>query len=132
MKDFIRIEVVGANEVEQYLKKGWEIIETTKNVYEMGESTLNYHIGLTARSKVNELKRIIQLYEENGLKEELFKKVAQNNGHNIEDYDQSPDGHRFRNDTISFLEHYEEVVNDKTTKFYKKLTSEEIAERYNF
>jgi hypothetical protein len=129
MKDFIQIEIVHSNEIDKYLQKGWEIIETTKMVYDDGGSRLNYHIGFSARSKVNELKQILKIYEEYGFKEELFKKVAQSNGDNIDNYDESPSGHPVGNETVSFLEQYEATVNDKQTKFYKKLTPEEIAER---
>jgi hypothetical protein len=130
MKDYIKAEVVEYRELDSYLQKGWEIFETTKTVFDNGESTLHYHIGLQARTKINNLKHIIQLYEEHGLKEELFKMIAEINGDNIEDYDQSPDGHRVKNEMVSFLEQYEAAVNDKQTKFFKKLSSEEIAERY--
>jgi hypothetical protein len=130
MKDFIQVEIVDINELDGYLQKGWELFETTKTVFEDGETSLNYHIGFSAKSKVNELKRIIKFYEDHGFKEELFKRVALNNGHDIDDYD-SRGGHPVKNDTISFLERYEAAVNNKQTKFYKKLTSEEIAERYN-
>lgn len=130
MKDYIQVEVVSSKEVDKFLKAGWELIETSKTIYDIGESELNYHVGYTARRKIDDLISVIKEYEKYGLKEELFKKVAETNGHNINDYDEGRDGHFVRNETVQFLEKYEAAVNNKNTMFYKKLTSEEIADKY--
>ena len=130
MNRYIKVEVCSANEVDKFLEKGWEIIETTKTHHDIGETTLNYHLGYPLTSKINDLKNIIHLYEKYDLKDELLKKVADYHGDNLDDYDFGGPGHYVNNDLTRFIEMYESSVNDKETKVYKKLSSEEIAERY--
>jgi alanyl-tRNA synthetase len=125
MRDFVEVKIVYANQIDDYLKDGWEIIDTTTLVLGNGESKLEYHIGLPPKAKIDQLKQIIKLYEEYGFKEELFKKIAEKNGHDLNDYTEGS-GFHVNNETTQFIENYEKIVNNKVIKLYKKFDLKEL------
>jgi hypothetical protein len=120
MKDFLKIVTVEDNKVDSYLKDGWELIDTTREAYGDGGFYLKYHLGLSTRSMMMKLNKIIEKYEEFGFKEQLFEKVAVSNGEIYDDYSDSPSGFRSTDATIDFMESYERNVHDKNIKYYKK------------
>jgi len=132
VKNYIIVDVVRDDKIDQYLKKGWEIIETTRTVYDNSESLLNYHIGYPIELKIRDLKIIIEAYEKYGFKEELYKKIAESNGHDLEEYDTFNGGNYVVNDTVNFMEEYEFSVNNNRIKYYKKLSQEELKNRYGY
>lgn len=131
MKKFLDIIDCGPGSVDSFLEKGYEIIETTKDIHPDGE-TLTYHLGYPMETHYQELKEIIDLYENHGLKEELFKKIGESIGENVSDYEDSPGGHKVNNELVKSLEKYERIVNRKNKKYSKKLTNEEIKAKYDF
>lgn len=128
VKKFLDVTDCGSGSVDSFLEKGYEIIETTKDIYPDGE-TLTYHLGYAEETHYQELKEIIDLYEKYGLKEELFKKIGESIGENVSDYD-SHGGHTANNELVKSLEKYERVVNRKNKKYYKKLTQDEIESKF--
>jgi hypothetical protein len=124
LKNFIRVDVVTANDVDKRLAKGWEIIETSKTAYDMGETTLNYHIGYSGNRLVTDLLDIIRKYEEHGLKDELIKRIALTNEDEINDIYEISAGTSFQkrieNSTVEFMKKYEAAVNNKNIEFVKK------------
>lgn len=125
MKNYSSIEVVTSGEIDKYIKKGWEIIDTTRYSYDGGPNDveLKYHIGYPLQKKYEELLSIVKLFEEHGFKEKLFTKIAEDEGVNLEEF--STGGGFALDQSYSVLEvikKYENVVNDKKNmKFYKKV-----------
>lgn len=56
------------------------------DVVDVQETSLRYHVGLPAEVRIDELKQILKLYEKYGFTEELFTKIAEENGHDLDDY----------------------------------------------
>lgn len=119
MRGYIKIDVVNAETVDKLLSQGWEIIETTKKAYPEGGSSLNYHVGLPAKAKIESLVSIIRQFEKYGLKEKLFEAAAEEFEENLDDYEPHG-GFHVHTSLTQFMEEYEEAVNDKKIKYYKK------------
>lgn len=118
MNDYRRVKTVKAPELDSYLADGWEVIDITKTQLGSDDTSLTYHIGLTSRTLVQKLRGIIQDYERFGLKEELFKKVAESKGRNIDDY--ADNGGWWGVDEVSeYLNEYESLVHDRKTEYGK-------------
>ncbi|MEK5215300.1 hypothetical protein [Psychrobacillus sp. FSL H8-0487] len=120
MKDLLKVLTVQEGSVDKYLNEGWEIIDTTKEGYGDGGFYLKYHLGLSTRSMMKKYKEIIDTYEDYGFKEQLFEKVAVNNGEKYEDYSNTQSGRRTKDITTDFMERYEKVVHDKEVVYFKK------------
>lgn len=130
MKEYSQVITVSSSEVEVYVDKGWEIFETSKQAYVEGDVTTVFHIGYPLRKNYEELLKIVKLYEKYGFKEELGQKIAELLDDNLENYDTGREGHYVNNEITSFLQNYDLNVNGSVQKYYKKLTQEEIEERY--
>lgn len=131
MKSYKHLEEVTISEIDKYLSIGYEIVETEKRVFEDGEERVYYHVGYPLETQFKELKDVISLYEQYGLKELLFSKIAESIGEVINDYDDR-NGHVVSNEVTKNLSLYERAVNENPrVKYYKKYTSEEIELKFN-
>ncbi|APH69755.1 hypothetical protein BAX60_21190 [Bacillus subtilis] len=123
MKEYVEIKELRPSEnVNNYIKDGWEIIETLKQKnYEMEE--LSYVVGYPAKKKIEDLKEIIKTYEDRGFKEQLFKSIAEENS---EDYAEITESYYSQqNETTKFMNNYEEVLdNDKKYGLKEDLSSQ--------
>jgi hypothetical protein len=133
MNEYIRVDLVNSGQVDKYLSNGWEIIETAKQSYPDGETTVDYHIGLPARVMVEKLLSVIKDYESLGLKEKLFEGIAEGFEETASDYETGM-GVATPSRTARYMENYERIVNNKIVTVYRKYTQEELKERveYNF
>lgn len=95
------------------------------DVVDVQETSLRYHVGLPAEVRIDELKQILKLYEKYGFKEELFTKIAEENGHDLDDYSYNG-GYTVNNETTRFIEKYEKIVNGKRVTLCKKINVEEF------
>lgn len=115
MKDYVRTDCIREGNINSYLADGWEIIETTKVLVEYPDTTaLEYHIGLPARVLIDKLLGIIKDYEKYGFKEELFKKIAEENGKNLDDYVRGGIG---KDAVAEYMTNYEKVVDNAYTEY---------------
>lgn len=112
MKEYMGLIVTHyLDEVDTYLKDGWEIIETAK--YEEGSETrIDYHLGLPARAFADQLLEVIRTYEKHGLKEKLMEAVAESDGDDVSHY-QIGKGSYIQSKTAQFMTEYEWRVNQK-------------------
>lgn len=125
VKNYINITTASDRNVDEYLKKGWEIINTTKSSYDPSgnDTILKYHSGYPVQKKYEELLSIVRLYEEHGFKENLFTKLAIDEGVNLDDYSVNGEiGMSINNPVIDVIKKYEHVVNDNQVTFYRKLS----------
>ncbi|WCO63680.1 hypothetical protein [Bacillus licheniformis] len=121
MRDYVKVEVVESDaRLDHLLKRGWEIFST--NTYEVAprDQRTQYHVGLPAKVRNEELKEIIRKYEEFGFKEQLFEKVAKENGEKIEEFTYGG-GRPIQTKTTDFIKEYEYRVNDKYTEIFKEV-----------
>lgn len=126
MLRYLKIEVVSEKEINKYLTKGWEVIDTTKELLGDGKSTiLQYHVGYPVSKHIQNLIEIIKEYEKFGFKEKLFKNKAQEYNENLEDYDTSGFFNANTNLT-NFLKNYEYIVNGKEVEYYKNPKNENV------
>ncbi|RDW15946.1 hypothetical protein [Oceanobacillus chungangensis] len=130
MKEYVRADYVNSEDIHKYLSEGWEIIGTTKEFYEPETTRLSYHVGLPARALVGKLQEVIRDYERFGLKSELFKKIAEENEEDINDY--SDVGRVSHDKTPTYMTKYERTVHESNKRYYKNYTQEEIENRYSF
>lgn len=115
--NYIKVEVISANEVDDYLAKGWVIIEVTKAV-DIDQSTyLKYHVGYPIQSQTECLLEIIKQYEKYGLKKVLIERKAEELGEDIQKYDTSG-FQEIKTELTEFLSKYEFNVNNKVQKYY--------------
>ncbi|MEN8699606.1 hypothetical protein [Bacillus infantis] len=127
MIEYSRLEIVDAKEVDMYLNKGWQIIETSKSTYPEGDTLVKYHVGYPTSRFVDDLKSIIKEYENRGFKDKLFEEIATENSENINDYD-TRGFYTVRTPLTKFMENYELIVNNKTVHFYKEPAKKDYEE----
>ncbi|WP_107950274.1 DUF3775 domain-containing protein [Lysinibacillus parviboronicapiens] len=115
MSRYSRIQTMDANFVDSYLAKGWELIDTTKELSSFGETTITYHMGYPINSYIADLKGIIEKYEELGLFEELKKRLCEKEGIKIQGLREESFylGNHPKNETVNFLNHYVNVLKNK-------------------
>jgi hypothetical protein len=85
VKEYMSIKSTNSEkEVNGFISEGWELIDKEKSVdhYTNGEN-VKYILGFSYQKRVDELVEIIDAFEKYGLKEDLFKKIAEEND---EDY----------------------------------------------
>ncbi|KKI90676.1 hypothetical protein WQ54_19340 [Bacillus sp. SA1-12] len=121
MKEYIKVEITSDdNTVDKLMKQGWEIIATNNYVIEPPDSRTQYHLGLPAKVRIEELREIIRQYEEFGFKGQLLQKIAEQNEDKLEDYTEHG-GRPAYGETVNFIKKYEDVVNNKNVNLYTKL-----------
>lgn len=115
MSKYSRIQKMDANFVDSYLAKGWELIDTTKELSSFGETTITYHMGYPTNSYIADLKGIIGKYEELGLFEELKKRLCEKEGIDIQGLREETFylGNHPKNEAVNFLNHYVNVLKNK-------------------
>lgn len=124
------IEIVTASErdINKYLEKGWKLLDTTKSAYDPSgnDTNITYHLGYPVENHVADLLSIIRLYEDKDLKEQLFSKLAEESGINLDDYSKNG-GYGWGNDhpTLELIARYEKVVNKKEITYYSKASKSE-------
>ncbi len=121
MAKYCRIQKMDANFVDSYLSKGWELIDTTKELSSFGETTITYHLGYPINSYIDDLKGIIKKYEELGLFEELKKRLCEKEGINIKGLREESFylGNPPKSEAVNFLNHYVNVIkNEKGNYIY--------------
>ncbi|MFB2517506.1 hypothetical protein [Lysinibacillus sp. OTC-L20] len=121
MSKYCRIQKMDANFVDSYLAKGWELIDTTKELSSFGETTITYHMGYPTNSYIADLKGIIGKYEELGLFEELKKRLCEKEGIDIQGLREETFylGNHPKNEAVNFLNHYVNVLkNEKGNYIY--------------
>lgn len=131
MSKYCRIQTMDANFVDSYLAKGWELIDTTKELSSFGETTITYHMGYPAKSYIADLKGIIEKYEELGLFEELKKRLCEKEGINIKGLREESFylGNPPKNEAVNFLNHYVNVIkNEKGNYIYDDLANKKKEE----
>lgn len=124
MKEYVRINVVGANEVDRFIQKGWEIVETSKEAYPEGDTFTKYHVGLPAKHLMNELLQIVKAYEKHDLKSKLYEAIANQSGEKVGDYEAS--SYSAGTELSNFMETYENVVNGRFVKYAKANDQDEF------
>ncbi|ULH21323.1 hypothetical protein ACSYG7_13620 [Bacillus velezensis] len=112
MKEYVKIiELSHMENVNRYIQEGWEVIDTLKRNIMHEEEVLNYVIGYPIKKRVEDLKEIIKAYEEKGLKEELFKGIAEDNGENYTEIHEG--AYQKQNETSKFMNKYEKALDSK-------------------
>lgn len=131
MKDYVKIKCVNANKVNDCLSQGWEVIETTKEWTGHGEETkLEYHVGLSASVLLEKYKKIVQDYEKYGYKEKLFESIAESNGKNIEDYEQTGGFIGIEDEVSRYMTNYNTVTDSGEREYTLTKDSKEKVEGF--
>ena len=122
MREYVKIIEVNPSEVNDYLDKGWEIIDKTKTYLPPEETKLTYHVGYPAKKRMEELLKIINEYEKRGFKEKLFEMIANENNEDLNDFIES---HVFfgkdkDSKTAQFISWYESTVRNKEVYYIKE------------
>lgn len=120
--NYVNIECVNERGVQQYLDKGWEIIEVTKEIAGPNETILKYHIGYSATKRIADLLGIIEEYENRGLKDQLFEMVAEENGEKADDFIAA--GGLSSSPTAKFFSKYDSLVKNRNVYYSEKRMTE--------
>lgn len=128
MKNYSSINVVTGSEINEYIQKGWEIIDTSRYSYDGGANNveLQYHIGYPLQRKYEELLSLVKLFEEHGFKEKLFEKIAESEGVNLQEFS-TKRGYTLDQtyEVVQFMVKYESIVNGKDNiTFYRNSPSD--------
>ncbi|MCS5501935.1 hypothetical protein NY607_12440 [Lysinibacillus sp. A4] len=119
--EYTKIATATERDVNKYLEKGWKLIDTTRSSYDGSgnDTSITYHLGYPVENHISDLLSIIRSYEENGFKEKLFFKWAEDSGINLDDYSKNG-GIGWGNDhpTLEAIAKYEKVVNNKEVTYY--------------
>ncbi|MCQ6268864.1 hypothetical protein M1K46_25245 [Fictibacillus sp. WQ 8-8] len=128
MREYVRFDQVrDQSALHKLQQQGWEVFDTAKVRVDGIDEQIWYHVGLPYKTYVKQLQEIITAYEEAGLKEELFKKIAEKNG---EEYDDFEEGHGYFQQgtqlpTAKFMTSYDRVVKGSSAVFASKENKEE-------
>lgn len=122
MKEYIQYGKAWQRNINEYIEKGWEVIETTKDAEQHGSTDIVYHLGYPASKRIEELLGLLKKYEQFGLKDELFKQVAESNGDDIKDYVKGK-GFYESDETAKFLSYYEKLVHKDEEGYRPKNSS---------
>lgn len=119
---YTKITTASEEKVNDYLNKGWKLLDTTKSAYDPSgnDTRITYHLGYPVENRIEDLLAIIKLYEANGLKEQLFSKLTTESGIDLNDYSNSGFGWKEDHPTLELLTRYEKIVNDKDVVYYSK------------
>lgn len=136
MADYIRVfETTSEKKANEYIKKGWDLIDTPTVTNFDGDSHYSSHtqytLGLSTKEYANKLLAIIREYEKHDLKEILFEKVAEERNDNAKWYEEPENEKHMANIELlgpglskspiaKFMTNYEDVVNEKKISYYKK------------
>lgn len=121
MKQYLKIFVhTEINRVNRLLEEGWELIETSKVLYPDGGEGVEYHLGLPAETRIKQLMEIIRTYEQYGFKSDLIHDFAESKKEDLLSYTTEPELYMPETPVTMFLTLYEEAVNGKTVKYYKR------------
>lgn len=121
MTKYCRVQKMDANFADSYLAKGWELIDTTKELLSFGETSITYHMGYPINSYIADLKGVIEKYEELGLFEELKKRLCEKEGLDPQGLREESFylGDSPENEAVNFLNHYVNVLsNEKGNYIY--------------
>lgn len=135
MADYVRVfETTSEKEANDYIKNGWDLIDTPTVTSFDGDSHYSSHtqytLGFSAKVYANRLLAIVKEYEKHGFKEILFEKVAEELNDNVKWYHEPEDKKQMTNIKLlgpglskspiaKFMSNYEYVVNDKKVSYYK-------------
>ncbi|KTF59859.1 MULTISPECIES: hypothetical protein [Bacillus amyloliquefaciens group] len=115
MKDYYEIkEVSNLDTLNNHIKDGWEIIESFAD-----GGKVKYHIGLTKDTVIENLHKIIELYEDTGLKDVLFERIGDGLNDDINDYEETTYQPSL-NPLVQTFIFYERWVNGKETMLKRK------------
>ncbi|MBT2680721.1 hypothetical protein J7E38_17055 [Bacillus sp. ISL-35] len=121
MKQYLKIFVhTEINRVNRLLDEGWELIETSKVQYPDGGEGVEYHLGLPAETRIKQLMEIIRMYEKYGFKSDLIHDFAESKKEDLLGYTTEPELDMPETPVTRFLMLYEEAVNGKSVKYYKR------------
>lgn len=121
MVEYIRTATVSSDTIDLFLKDGWEFLETTKESAD-GNEQIIYHIGLPARVLVHQLIEILSVYENFGLKEELFKCILDLNMEVKKNMTPDSDQSLITTEHTHFISKYESIVYGRNPYFIRKHT----------
>ncbi|OMD04723.1 hypothetical protein MKX34_11700 [Paenibacillus sp. FSL R5-0636] len=116
--DYVKIETATSYDIQKYLDEGWIIIDTSKEFNGRDDTSIKYHVGYPTQKRIQDLMRIISMYEEHGFKNLLFSEIAKKNGVDLDDYKL---GEWSLDETSQILSLYESVVQNKKVTFSKAL-----------
>jgi hypothetical protein len=121
MKQYLKIFVhTEISRVNRLLEEGWELIETSKVLFPDGGEGVEYHLGLPSETRIKQLMEVIRTYEKYGFKSDLIHDFAQSKKEDLLSYTTEPELYMPETHVTKFLTLYEEAVNGKTVKYYKR------------
>jgi hypothetical protein len=121
MKQYLKIFVhTEINRVNRLIEEGWELIETSKVLYPDGGEGAEYHLGLPGETRIKQLMEVIRMYEKYGFKSDLIHDFAESKKEDLLSYTTEPELDMPETPVTRFLTLYEEAVNGKSVKYYKR------------
>lgn len=138
MTDYIRVfETTNQKEANEYIKNGWDLIDTPTVTNFDGDSHYNSHtqytLGLSAKEYANRLLAIVKEYEKHDLKEILFEKVAEELNDNAKWYEEKDKDEALslaligpgpsKSPVAKFMVDYEDVINEKKVSYFRNKTT---------
>ncbi len=127
MKDYYQIREVSDVEIlNACIKDGWEIIDS----YSTG-GDLRYHVGLTKDTVIENLRKVISMYEEHGMKDMLLKKVGESLGDDINDYEETTFQPSL-NPLAQMVKFYEQWVNEEDVMLKRKPGKERDSDEVDY
>ena len=119
MREYFKVTSVSERELNKYLDKGWEVIETVKSKEDYGEY-VNYHIGFPLRAAFEISKGILKAYEKYELKPQLLQAEAEKIGEDLSEYETFT-GQDADNSLVELLEQMDFILTRKDNpKYYKR------------
>ncbi|MDO7281724.1 hypothetical protein Q5W88_01065 [Shouchella clausii] len=135
MNQYVEVKEVRSKNMDRYLEQGWEIIDTTKTLVDLQETQLYYHIGYPLRKRLEDLEEVISIYEKRGLKERLFRDIAEEHGIDYDDITEEEPIFSFgpsslNNELTRFMEKYEYMVRREKVQYRSKKSNDEQNKRF--
>lgn len=117
MQQYAKFKEIDDYKVNDYLQKGWEVINSVKT---QGVETeyIKYHMGYPYSKKVENLIAVLDKYEKLGCKKILFDATAHDLEDSVDNYELVSYGNKSTTPLAQFMNHYLELVEDQEKKFY--------------
>ncbi|MCM3489093.1 hypothetical protein M3689_07265 [Alkalihalophilus marmarensis] len=125
MNNYTELKTVYEPQINDYLKNGWEILETTKGTDHDG-TFLRYHIGYPKDKTIEDLKGIISKFEEYDLHNRLFENLAKVNEEDIDKIANNDEQMVYNGEckTGDYMSYYDQKVHGKNTRYNFKMDTD--------
>lgn len=129
MKEYYKISTASEGNLNNYLDKGWEVIETAKFKGEYDEHIV-YHIGFPLKKAFELAMKVLKTVDKHDLRLEILERTATEIGEDISNYSPAR-GSKVDNSLVEILEITDFLMSGiENPRYYKQDENEDIGDDF--